>query len=206
VTIIVLINVPDTRSLLQRQSRGYTNPYLAILAESKQTTLEFEDDSALYFSMLIGNIKEQLEVADNMPPELHHPLVKIELNAMKKIITPAPREMMNIRARYHAIQELFNLIDSAGFMLSDELTMRIKGLQPKYSEFELIYAKITEIQTQMIHKWTDQIRKEFGGLSQEIVASHFKINQRPLHTASLITLENDKLAFTKKLLSKIYSE
>lgn len=86
-------------------------------------------------------------------------------------------EMQDYRNEFHAINELFTLLDQEAFPIAIELSDLVRGLSPKYSNFESLITKMGESKEANTRKWGEQLKKDIGKLTEEITSSNFKLNQ-----------------------------
>ncbi|OHT16379.1 Dynein heavy chain family protein [Tritrichomonas foetus] len=86
-------------------------------------------------------------------------------------------EMQDFRNEYHAVSELHIMLEQEAFPLPLELTDLVRGLSPKYSNFESLFNKIGEGKEANNRKWGEQLKKDIGKLSEEITESNFKLDK-----------------------------
>lgn len=84
-------------------------------------------------------------------------------------------DMQTLRNEFHAVNDLYNLLDSNAFPMPMELTECVKGLTPAYSNFESLLVKIGETKGASIRKWGEQLKKEIGTLTEDITGAQIKI-------------------------------
>jgi dynein heavy chain len=84
-------------------------------------------------------------------------------------------EMNIYRRDFHAVSELYQLLDAESFPIALELTECVRGLGPKYSAFESLMIKIGESKGANARKWGEQLKKEISTLTEAITVSHFQL-------------------------------
>ena len=96
---------------------------------------------------------------------------QIELYAM------ISNQIYNLRDEFHAITELFSTLEQEGFPMSLDLEDLVRGLTPKYANFESIFTKMGENKDANNRKWNEQLKKDITQLTEEITESNFKLDK-----------------------------
>ena len=138
------------------------DPYIEILNKSKELKMEFTEDSAQFFQEMINGLKEEVQTVDEMPNNIEHRLVEIQLQKMKNIITPAPRGSINQLRSYvpsilqQKAQVLDEKLNKVTELLSQEVDTVFKfgdqietyvTMQNELEDFRRQYQTVTELHT-----------------------------------------------------------